>query len=81
MAGPFNLRDMLGNAFRPKQTDRGKTEINQFIEGLESMTDEDLGVVIAVATVIRVDLEEKGHIPEHLLFFGQCKIHFSSTLL
>jgi hypothetical protein len=79
MAGSFNLRDMLGSAFRPKQTDRSRSDIGKFIEGLESMTDEDLGVVVAVATVIRVDLEEKGHIPDHL--FGDTPLPSTKELM
>ena len=35
-------------------------EITGFIDGLRSMTDEDMGVVIAVATVIRVSMEKRG---------------------
>jgi hypothetical protein len=78
MAGPFNLRDWLGKALRPDPAASSKSDIGKFIEGLESMTDEDLGVVVAVATVIRVDLEEKGHIPEHL--FGDTPLPSSKEL-
>ena len=40
------------------------TEVRAFIDGLHSMTDEDIGVVIAVATVIRVNMEKEGLLPE-----------------
>ena len=72
MNRPFSLFDWLAKAFRYDPVDASRREINKFIEGLESMSDEDLGVVVAVATVIRVDLEEKGHIPEHL--FGDTQL-------
>ena len=41
-------------------------EITGFIDGLRSMTDEDMGVVIAVATVIRVSMEKEGFLPKGL---------------
>jgi hypothetical protein len=72
MAEAFNLSGWLAKAFRYEPVDSSKRELGKFIEGLESMADEDLGVVVAVATVIRVDLEEKGHIPEHL--FGDTQL-------
>ena len=41
-------------------------EVKAFIDGLRSMTDEDMGVVIAVATVIRVNMEKEGFLPKGL---------------
>ena len=38
-------------------------EVRAFIDGLRSMTDEDMGVVIAVSTVIRVNMEREGLLP------------------
>ena len=44
----------------------GHSEVTGFIDGLRTMNDEDMGIVIAVATVIRVNMEEKGFLPEGL---------------
>ena len=44
-------------------------ELSNFIAGLESMTDDDLAIIVAVATVVRVNMEDKGFLPQGL-FFG-----------
>ncbi|MBT3553696.1 MAG: hypothetical protein HOO19_02335 [Rhodospirillaceae bacterium] len=55
--------DQLKKAFGfgPKIT--AEDEIRQFVEGLRSMTDEDMGIILAVATVVRVNLEDQNHLP------------------
>lgn len=57
------LIDQLKKAFGfgPKLT--AEEEISQFVEGLRSMTDEDMGIILAVATVVRVNLEDQNHLP------------------
>lgn len=55
--------DQLKKAFgfAPKIT--AEEEIIRFTEGLGTMTDEDLGIILAVATVVRVNLEDQNHLP------------------
>ena len=57
------LMDQLKKAFGlgPKLT--AEEEILRFTEGLGSMTDEDMGIILAVATVVRVNLEDQNHLP------------------
>ena len=45
----------------PKIT--AEEEITRFTEGLRSMSDEDMGIILAVATVVRVNLEDQKHLP------------------
>jgi hypothetical protein len=47
--------------FGPKLT--AEEELRRFVEGLRSMTDEDLGIILAVATVIRVNMEDQKQLP------------------
>ena len=56
------LKQTLDN--RPRNS--SLTEITGFIDGLRTMTDEDMGVVIAIATVIRVNMEREGLLPKGL---------------
>lgn len=58
--------DWLKKAFDNKARNSSLREVTGFIDGLRSMTDEDMGVVIAVATVIRVSMEEEGFLPKGL---------------
>ena len=53
-------------------------EVTGFIDGLRSMTDEDMGVVIAVQTVIRVNMEKEGFFPEGL--FKELRLSSSTAL-
>jgi hypothetical protein len=57
------LIDLLKKAFgfAPKLT--AEEEIKSFIEGLRTMSDEDMGIILAVATVVRVNLEDQKHLP------------------
>jgi hypothetical protein len=46
-------------------------ELTKFIDGLRTMTDEDMGVVLAVSTVLRVNMEDQGFLPEGLYDKGE----------
>ena len=69
--------DWLKKAFDNKARNSSLREVTGFIDGLRSMTDEDMGVVIAVATVIRVSMEEEGFLPKGL--FKEPKMPSSSA--
>lgn len=44
--------------------DAGRREIGRFVTGLRAMSDEDLGALVAIATVLRVNFESHDVIPE-----------------
>ena len=58
--------DWLKQTYDNQARDTSLREVTAFIDGLRSMTDEDMGIVIAVATVIRVNMEREGFLPEGL---------------
>ena len=58
--------DWLKQTFDNQARNTSLREVKAFIDGLRSMTDEDMGVVIAVATVIRVNMEKEGFLPKGL---------------
>ena len=58
--------DWLKQIFGKQARNSNLREVTGFIDGLRSMTDEDMGVVIAVATVIRVNMEKEGFLPKGL---------------
>jgi hypothetical protein len=60
------LRAAVGNRALEKST----REVTGFVEGLEAMTVRDIGVVVAVANVVRVNMENHGVLPEGLLWEG-----------
>ncbi len=42
----------------------GRRELGRFVTGLRAMSDEDLGALVAIATVLRVNFESHDVIPE-----------------
>ena len=58
--------DFLKQTFENQARNSSLKEVTGFIDGLRSMTDEDLGIVIAVSTVIRVNMENEGFLPKGL---------------
>lgn len=44
----------------------GRKEVQRFVDALQALDDEDMGVVIAVATVIRANMEKEGFLPRGL---------------
>ena len=51
-------------------TDAAKNEIVRFIAGLKGASDQELGMMIAIATIIRVNFTKMGRIPPEALDFG-----------
>jgi len=48
--------------FRPGGRLTAEDEVGSYIDGLKVMTDEDLGAILAVMTVLRVNMEDGGHL-------------------
>lgn len=49
----------------PAQKSAGR-EVTRFIEGLRRTPDRDMGVIVGIATVIRINMEVHGVIPERI---------------
>ena len=51
---------------RDQALNAGRKDLDRFNDGLRAMSDQDVGVIVAVATVIRVNMEIQGYLPEGL---------------
>ncbi len=60
------VKDWLLEKIRGHALHAGRKEVEKFVAGLAAMDDRDLGVIVAVATAIRVNFETYGVIPEDL---------------
>ena len=58
------LKDWFFAKVRDQALGSGTKEIEKFNAGLKAMSDEDIGTLLAVATVIRINFETNGVIPE-----------------
>ncbi len=62
--------DFLKSAFQKNTEDRAlessRKELRRYIDGIKTMPDEDIGVILAVATVIRINMENEGFLPQGL---------------
>ena len=58
------LKDWFFGKVRDQALSSGAKEIGKFNAGLKAMSDEDIGTLIAVATVIRINFETNDVIPE-----------------
>ena len=58
------LKEWLFGKIRTQALGAGAKEIEKFIAGLEAMGDEEIGAMVAIATVIRVNFETHGVIAE-----------------
>ncbi len=62
--------DWLKSTFQRNSEDRAlesnRKELRRYIDGIKTMPDEDIGVILAVATVIRVNMENEGFLPQGL---------------
>lgn len=56
----------IQNFMRDQALNSGRKEVSRFNDGLRGMTDEDMGIVLAVATVIRVNMEKEKYLPVDL---------------
>ena len=61
---------MFKNWFRAGMEDRalksGAKEVRRFIDGLRRTPDRDLGVIVGIAAVVRINMETHGVLPEGL---------------
>ncbi len=58
------LKDWFFGKIKAQALNTGAKEIEKFNAGLKAMSDEDIGTLIAVATVIRINFETNDMIPE-----------------
>ncbi len=64
------LKDWFLGKVRPRALESSTKEVKAFVDGLKAMSDEDIGTVIAVATVIRINFEAHDVIPEDVFEDG-----------
>jgi len=72
------LKDWFFGKVRTRALDSSTRELTAFVDGLKAMGDEDVGTLVAVATVIRVNFEDHGILPEGL--FGDGPLPSAETL-
>ena len=65
------IKEWLRNAIGSRALEKSAQEVAKFVEGMEAMTARDIGVIAAVATVVRVNMENHGVLPEGLLWEGE----------
>lgn len=58
------LKDWFFGKVRSQALSSGGKEIEKFNAGLKAMGDKDLGAIVAIATVIRINFETNNVIPE-----------------
>ncbi len=61
-----DLKTGIANHFRNRALNSSRKAVQDYIHGLKQMTDHDLGVILAVSTVIRVNMEDQGFLPKGL---------------
>lgn len=60
------IKDWLLERMRGRALAAGTREVEEFVDGLAAIADADMGVMLAVAAVVRVNLEDHGVLPEGL---------------
>ncbi len=60
------IRNALKDSMQNHALSSSRKEVQRFVDGLVSMGDEDLGIIVAVATVVRVNMEDEGFLPKKL---------------
>ena len=58
------LKDWLSDKIRTQALGAGAKELEKFIAGLEALKDEEIGAMVAIATVIRINFETNDVIAE-----------------
>ncbi len=58
------LKDWLSGKIRTQALGAGAKELEKFIAGLEALKDEEIGAMVAIATVIRINFETNDVIAE-----------------
>ena len=64
------LKNWLFGKIRTQAVRAGTKELETFVAGLRAMSDREMGALVAISTVIRVNLEAHGVISEDIL--GDC---------
>ncbi len=60
------IGEWLRNRLRHKVVREGRLELVQFLNHVENVSDRDIGPVVAVATMIRINLENMDVVPRNL---------------
>ena len=58
------IGDWLTGIMKERALRQGAREIDRFVDGLRAMPDRDVGVIVAAAHAVRVNMETHGVIPE-----------------
>ena len=61
-----DLKAGIANHFKERALNSSRKAVLDYINGLKQMTDQDLGVILAVSTIIRINMEEEGYLPKGL---------------
>ncbi len=61
-----SLKSGIANHLKERALNSSRKALLDYIGGLKQMTDQDLGVVLAVSTVIRINMENEGYLPQGL---------------
>lgn len=72
------MKDWFIGKVRPRALEQSTKEVKAFVDGLGTMSDEDIGTVVAVATVIRINFEAHDVIPDDV--FGDGPLPPAETL-
>ena len=64
------LKDWFYGKVRNQALGASTKELQKFVDGLKAMSPEDLGSVVAVATVIRINFETNGIVAENIFADG-----------
>ncbi len=60
------LKDWFLDKVGTRALDSSTKEMKAFVDGLKAMSDEDIGTVVAVATVIRINFESHDVLPDDI---------------
>ena len=60
------IKNWLAGHLQDRALKSSTKEIGQFIEGLRRTSDRDLGFIVGIATVVRVNMETHGVLPQEL---------------
>jgi len=60
------LKTGLANHFKDRALNSSRKAVQDYLKGLRQMTDQDIGVILAVSTVIRINMENEGYLPKGL---------------
>ena len=70
--------DLIKESLKGRARSSSLKEVQEFVDGLRAMSDQDMGVIVAVVTVIRVNMENEGFLQKNL--FGDTELPDTNTL-